>query len=52
MSEKPRRLCRTPEESFQAGWDDGADEPPLTNEQILRLAALLGPYIRQQVGGA
>lgn len=42
---KPR-FCRTPEESFQAGWEDGANLPPLTPAQVTYLAALLGPYIR------
>lgn len=41
-----RRICRTPEEIFQAGWDDGANDPPLTPAQVTRIAALLGPYIR------
>lgn len=43
---RPRRICRTPQEAFQAGWDDGADDPPLTPDQVTRLAALLGPSIR------
>jgi hypothetical protein len=40
-----RRICRTPQESFEAGWNDGADGPPLTPEQRTRIAALLRPYI-------
>ncbi|MGJ6968790.1 hypothetical protein ACSDR0_43500 [Streptosporangium sp. G11] len=39
-------ICRTAEECFRAGWDDGANDPPLTPAQRTRLAALLGPYIR------
>jgi hypothetical protein len=45
-AERPRRLCRTPEEIFQAGWDDGVDDPPLTAAQVTHLAALLAPYIQ------
>ncbi|MDX3109564.1 hypothetical protein [Nonomuraea angiospora] len=41
-----RRICRTPADAFAAGWADGADDPPLTDEQRTRLAALLAPYIR------
>lgn len=41
-----RRVCRTPADAFAAGWEAGADDPPLTDEQRVRLAALLGPYIR------
>jgi len=44
---KPARLCRTPEECFQAGWDDAADCPPLTATQIEKLAVLWRPYIRR-----
>jgi hypothetical protein len=40
------RICRTPAEAFAAGWEDGADDPPLTEEQRTRLAALLAPYVR------
>jgi hypothetical protein len=41
-----RRICRTPEEAFQAGWEAGADYPPLTPAQVAKVAALLGPSIR------
>lgn len=34
-----------PEEIFQAGWDDGADDAPLTREEIERLAVLHGPHL-------
>lgn len=44
-AETPRRICRTPEEAFQAGWDDGANDPPLTRAQIDRLAPLWRPYL-------
>ena len=36
---------RTPEECFQAGWDDGADDEPLRQEEIERLVALHSPYL-------
>lgn len=42
----PRRICRTLEEIAQAGWDDAANDPPLTPRQVTRIALLLGPYVR------
>jgi hypothetical protein len=42
-----RRICRTPEESFAAGWEDGAHDRPLSREEILRIAALIGPDLRR-----
>ena len=38
----------TPEECFQAGWDDGADDKPLTREEIERLVSLHSPYLRPE----
>ena len=38
----------TPEECFAAGWDDGADDAPLTQQEIERLVALHSPYLQQQ----
>lgn len=35
-----RRICRTLEETWQAGWEDGADDPPMTQAQIDLLAPL------------
>lgn len=35
-----RRICRTPDECWDAGWEDGADDPPLTQAQIDKLAPL------------
>lgn len=49
---KPARLCRTPQECFQAGWEDGKNDPPLTPSQRTRIAALLGPSIRRSVAAA
>lgn len=40
-----RRICRTAEEAFRAGWDDGAEDPPLTDRQRTLIAALLAPHI-------
>lgn len=40
------KICRTPEDAFAAGWDDGANDPPLTDRQRTHLAALLAPHIR------
>lgn len=39
------RLCRTPEDAFAAGWDDGADDAPLSQQEIERLVALHSPYL-------
>ena len=39
---------RTPEEIFAAGWDDGADDKPLTREEIERLVSLHSPYLRPE----
>jgi len=30
---------------FQLGWDSGADDPPLTDEQIERLAFIINPRL-------
>lgn len=38
------RTCRTAEDAFRAGWDDGADDAPLTPEQQRRVLALVRPY--------
>jgi len=46
---KPPRLCRTPDECFAAGLADAAGDPPLTDSQRTRIAALLGPEIRAMV---
>lgn len=39
---------RTPEECFQAGWDDAEDDAPLTQQEIESLAALHSPYLRPE----
>lgn len=38
-------LCRTPEDCYDAGWEDGAYDEPLTQQEIERLAALHSPYL-------
>ncbi|WP_204042698.1 hypothetical protein [Acrocarpospora phusangensis] len=43
---RPPRLCMTTEEICRAGREDGAADAPLTDEERIRLVALLGPYIR------
>lgn len=37
-------ICRDAEEAFAAGWDDGADDAPMTAEQHRKILALLRPY--------
>lgn len=39
------RRARQLEAAFQAGWDDAADAPPLTERQIERLAFLIAPAV-------
>ncbi len=39
-----RRICRTAEEALAAGWDDGADDAPMTPEQHRKILALVRPY--------
>jgi len=39
-------VCRTVDECFAAGWADGADDEPLTQQETERLAALHSPYLR------
>jgi hypothetical protein len=40
-----RRLCRTRDEAFAAGWDDAQNDRPLAVGEAARLAALLRPYL-------
>lgn len=42
------RMCRTADDAFTAGWDDGADDAPLTDDEITRLVALHGPHLRAE----
>jgi hypothetical protein len=39
------RLCRTADEALAAGWEDGADDAPLTRSEIEQLVALHSPYL-------
>ena len=41
-------ICLTPEDCFQAGWDDGADDKPLTRQEIEQLAVLHSPHLRAE----
>ena len=34
------RTCRTPDDAFEAGWADAANDQPLTEAEIDRLLAL------------
>lgn len=34
-------ICKSPDEAFQAGYDDAADAPPLTQDQADLVAAIL-----------
>lgn len=36
---------QTPGDCLAAGWDDGADDAPLTREEIERMSALHSPYL-------
>jgi hypothetical protein len=38
----------TPAECFAAGWEDGADDEPLTREEIERLVVLHRPYLQAE----
>jgi len=39
-------VCRTADEAFAAGWEAGADDAPLTQQEIEQLAVLHGPYLQ------
>ncbi|MQY04135.1 hypothetical protein [Actinomadura macrotermitis] len=43
--EPTRRICRTPEDAFQAGIEDAKYDRPLSSAEIARLVALLRPYL-------
>lgn len=36
--------CRTAGEAYEAGHRDAQDDPPLTPEQVTRIALLLAPH--------
>lgn len=40
-----RRICRTPEECWEAGQEIGRKAPPLSQEQIDKLAPLWRIYL-------
>lgn len=41
-SERRQRML---DAAFKAGWDSGADDPPLTDRQIERIAFLIAPSV-------
>lgn len=38
-------IPRTPDEAFTAGWDDGASDAPLTEQEIERLVVLHSAHL-------
>lgn len=40
-------ICRTAEEAYAAGWEDGADDAPLTQQETERLVSLHSPYLTE-----
>lgn len=45
-AQREKRRQRELEAIFQAGWDNAATMPPLTERQIERLAFLIAPALR------
>jgi hypothetical protein len=45
-------ICRTVDDAFAAGWDDGATDKPMTPAQRLRLVALLAPHVQPHAEAA
>lgn len=48
MADQPteRPMCRTREEAFQAGYEDAANDRPMSEQEIQRIAALWRPYYK------
>lgn len=44
-AQREQRRQRELDAIFQAGWDSGADDPPLTGEQIEQLAFYINPRL-------
>ncbi len=44
---QPRRITRTLAETFQAGRDDGANDRPLSPDEIRKIAGLMRPYLKR-----
>jgi hypothetical protein len=44
---RPTGMCRTPQDCWDAGWRDGADDPPMTSQQIAKLALLWRLHLRR-----
>lgn len=49
---KQPRACRTADDAFAAGWDDGATDSPMTPAQRLKLVALLAPHVQPRADAA
>ena len=48
MAAQQSRICRTRDDAFAAGWNDGLRDReacPLTASEAARLAVLLRPYL-------
>lgn len=48
MAAPAQRVCRTRDDAFAAGWEDGArdrETRPLTAAETARLSVLLRPYL-------
>lgn len=43
--QRAERRQRELDRIFQLGWDSGADDPPLTDEQIQRIAFIINPRL-------
>jgi hypothetical protein len=46
-AEHTLRITRTLAETFQAGWDDGADDRPLSSDEVRKIAGLVRPYLKR-----
>lgn len=44
MTAAERRQCEL-DRIFRLGWDSGADDPPLTSEQIEQIAFIINPRL-------
>jgi hypothetical protein len=46
-ADRPRRITRTLAETWQAGWDDGTNDRPLSPDEIRKIAGLMRPYLKR-----
>lgn len=49
MTATTAATCRTVDDAFNAGWADGADDLPLTRQEIETLVVLHAPHLK--IGG-